>query len=199
MTIEKIAVVRTGLVTARKKKGNIYSETFEYRLLNLRCISDEGLIEKKYLEPFVTSEELKEDYLTQMGDILIRLSSPYTAVIIDREEFCGLVVPSHFAIIRADRKTVLPEYLFWSLWRDKNRITLMQNSSGSTAFGTISAGLIGSLPIKVLPLRDQKILGELYVLGKREQEILQRLAEEKKVYGTLLLNQAYEKIKNNNR
>ena len=199
MTIEKIAVVRTGLVTARKKKGNIYSETFEYRLLNLRCISDEGLIEKKYLEPFVTSEELKEDYLTQMGDILIRLSSPYTAVIIDREEFCGLVVPSHFAIIRADREKALPEYLFWSLWRDKNRITLMQNSSGSTAFGTISAGLIGSLPIKVLPLRDQRILGELYVLGKREQEILQRLAEEKKVYGTLLLNQAYEKIKNNNR
>ena len=199
MNIENIAVVRTGLVTARKKKGNIYSETFEYRLLNLRCISDEGLIEKKYLEPFVTSEELKEDYLTRMGDILIRLSSPYTAVIIDREEFCGLVVPSHFAIIRADREKALPEYVFWSLWRDKNRITLMQNSSGSTAFGTISAGLIGSLPIKVLPLRDQKILGELYVLGKREQEILQRLAEEKKVYGTLLLNQAYEKIKNNNR
>ena len=82
MTIGEIAGVRTGLVTARKKKSVSSARTYEYQLLNLKCIADEGYINKVYIETYETSEELKDNYLTQMGDILVRLSSPYTAVLI---------------------------------------------------------------------------------------------------------------------
>ena len=198
MTIGEIAVVRTGLVTARKKKLVASLQTYEYRLLNLKCIVEEGRIDKSNIESYELSEELKEDYLTRMGDILVRLSVPYTAVLIDQPDLCGIVVPSHFAIIRVDNRYAVPEYVFWSLRRDKNRITMMQNSSGSTAFGTISSGLIASLPITLLPLHEQQIIGDLLRLSEREQELLNKLAEEKKTYSTLLLNQIYDNMKRGN-
>ena len=199
MTINDIAVVRTGLVTARKKKDAASLGTYKYQLLNLRCIANEGYIDKNYIEPYELSEELKDDYLTRMGDILIRLSAPYTAVLINKPELCGIVVPSHFAIIRVDERYALPGYVFWVLRREKNKITMMQNSSGSTAFGTISSGLISSLPITLLPLHEQQIIGELLYLSEREQELLQKLSEEKKTYNTLLLNQIYDNMKRGNK
>ncbi len=198
MTIGEVAVVRTGLVTARKKKDASSLRSFDYRLLNLKCIANEGYIEKAYIEPYELSEELKEGYLTRMGDILIRLSAPYTVVMIDQPDLCGIVIPSHFAIIRVDKRYAVPEYVFWSLRRDKNRITMMQNSSGSTAFGTISSGLIASLSITLLPIQEQKIVGDLMILSEREQELMQMLATEKKKYNTLLLNQIYDNMKRGN-
>ena len=195
MKINDIAVVRTGLVTARKKKNESSLKTYEYRLLNLKCIANEGYIEKTYIEPYELSEELKEDYLTRMGDILVRLSAPYTVVMIDQPDLCRIVVPSHFAIIRVDKRYAVPEYVFWSLRRDKNKIIMMQNSSGSTAFGTISSGLIGSLPITLLPMQEQKMVGNLMILSEREQELMQKLATEKKKYNTMLLNRIYDNMK----
>ena len=198
MTINDISVVRTGLVTARKKKNDSSLKTYEYRLLNLKCIANEGYIEKTYIEPYELSEELKEDYLTRMGDILVRLSAPYTVVMINQSDLCGIVVPSHFAIIRVDKRYAVPEYVFWSLRRDKNKIIMMQNSSGSTAFGTISSGLISSLPITLLPLQEQKMVGNLMILSEREQELMQKLAIEKKKYNALLLNRIYDNMKRGN-
>ena len=198
MTIGEVAVVRTGLVTARKKKDASSLRTFEYRLLNLKCIANEGYIEKAYIEPYELSEELKEGYLTRMGDILIRLSAPYTVVMIDQPDLCGIVVPSHFAIIRVDKRYAVPEYVFWSLRRDKNRITMMQNSSGSSAFGTISSGLIANLNMTFLPMEKQHIIGELMLLSEREQELLAYLTAEKKKYNALILNKIYENMKRGN-
>ena len=198
MTIGEIAVVRTGLVTVREKKKKSSSQTCEYRVLNLKCIAEEGYINKEHIEIEEYPVGLKDDYLTSMGDILVRLSAPYTAVLIDQQDLCGIVVPSHFAIIRVDSRYAVPEYMFWSLRRDKNRITMMQNSSGSTAFGTISSGLIASLPITLLSLHEQQIIGDLLRLSEREQELLNKLAEEKKTYSTLLLNQIYDNMKRGN-
>jgi restriction endonuclease S subunit len=198
MTIGEIAAVRTGLVTARKKRDDSSSHVYEYKLLNLKCIASEGYIDTSYVEPYELSEKLKDEYLTHMGDILVRLSAPYTAVIIDRQELCGIVVPSHFAIIRVDKHRALPEYVFWSLRRDKNKITMMQNSSGSTTFGTISSGLISSLPITLLPIQNQQIIGNLHQLCEREQELLNELEKQKKIYNTLFLNQIYDNMKRGN-
>ena len=56
MTIGEIAVVRTGLVTARKKKDVSSLRIYEYRLLNLKCIANEGYIDESSIEPYELSE-----------------------------------------------------------------------------------------------------------------------------------------------
>jgi len=55
------------------------------------------------------------------------------------------------------------------------------------------------LPITLLPLSEQQILGALMCLSDREQELLDRLSAEKKKYNTILLNQIYDNMKRGNR
>ena len=198
MTIGEIAVIRTGLVTTRTKKTASGSDEYTYEMLNLKCISQDGYIDIAQTEEYRISKPLKDEYFTKNGDILIRLSTPYTPILINKSEWCGLVVPSHFAIIRADQQKVLPEYLFWTLRREKNRIAMIQNSSGSAVLGTIGAGVIASLPITLLPLEQQCTLGKMILLSEKEQELLDRLSTEKKKYNTLLLNIIYDNMKRGN-
>lgn len=195
MTINDIAEIRTGLVMTRKKATGKEDITYKYKALNLKCLADEGCINTNLIDKYESTEELKSEYFTHKGDILVRLSTPYTVVLIGDTSLCGLIVPSHYAIVRVNPKLATPEYLFWSLRRDKNQIRLIQDSSGSTVLGTISSGLIGRLPIKLLPLKDQNAVGHLMILSEREQELLHRLADEKKKYNTLMLKNIYETMK----
>ena len=190
-----VATIRTGVVTARKKRNESSISSYQYQMLNLKCITTEGYINKEYVENYESALPLKLEYLTQMGDILVRLSAPYTAVLIQDQSVCGLVIPSHFAIIRANSRIVLPEYVYWTLGREKINTQIRQNSSGSTAFGTISSGLIANLPIRLLPIEKQRVLGELLKLSEREQELLYRLAEQKEKYNKELINRIYNMIK----
>ena len=194
-TIGEVATIRTGLVTARKKVEQNAIIRYQYKMLNLKCVASDGYINKEYVEDYESALPLKLEYLTQMGDILVRLSAPYTAVLIQDQSVCGLVIPSHFAIIRANPRIVLPEYVYWTLGREKINTQIRQNSSGSTAFGTISSGLIANLPIRLLPIEKQRVLGELLKLSEREQELLHRLAEQKEKYNKELIYKIYNTIK----
>ncbi len=194
MRLDEVASVRTGAVTGRKKADGSNDPAFHYRMLNLRCLVAEGYLDLNYIEDYFAKEEIKPELFTRKGDVLIRLSFPYTAVLID-DITCGFVVPSHFAIVRADSKKVLPEYILWFLRRESTYQQILQNSSGSTAFGTISSGFIGSMNIRILPLKKQQVLGQLLVLSDREQELLYRLAKEKLIYNKETLNAIYDRFK----
>lgn len=194
-TIGEVATIRTGIVAARKKVEQNAIIRYQYKMLNLKCVASEGYINKEYIEDYESSLPLKLDCLTQMGDILVRLSAPYTAILIKEQDLCGLVIPSHFAIIRVNRRIVLPEYVYWTLGREKINTQIRQNSSGSTAFGTISSGLIANLPIRLLPIEKQRVLGELLKLSEREQELLHRLAEQKEKYNKELIYKIYNTVK----
>lgn len=194
MYLEKIASIRTGLVTARKKakdQANVYT----YKMLNLKCINESGYIDEAYIEEYSTGYPLKYEYLTHMGDILIRLSAPYTALLINSEKNCNLVIPSHLAIIRVNEQIVLPEYVLWILKKDDVKQKILKNNSGSSAFGTIRSGFFGNLQIPSIPIQKQEAIGRLLMLSQKEQYLLHLLAEEKRKYTKLILNQVYDVAK----
>ena len=197
MRLDEVATVRTGAVTGRKKAEEGTQSSISYKMLNLKCVAAEGYIDLAFTEVYQAKEKLKPELFARNGDVLVRLSFPYTSVLID-DTSCGFVVPSHFAIIRADRKKVLPEYILWFLRRESTNQQILQNSSGSTAFGTISSGFIGSLEIRVLPLEKQRVLGQLLALSNKEQGLLYRLAKEKAIFNKELLNIIYDKFKGEN-
>lgn len=197
MRLEDVVSIRTGAVSVRKKPKEGTIPSHYYKALNLKCLTEEGNIDINHADEYPTKEKLKPELLTQKGDVLIRLSFPYTSVLID-EKTCGLFVPSHFAILRANYQTVLPEYILWFLRRESTYQQILQNSSGSTAFGTISSGFIGSLNIRVLPIKKQKALGQLLLLSNREQELFNLLAKEKAILHRETLNRIYDKFKGEN-
>lgn len=179
MKLNELATIKTGLVMARKQAKQPCNEVLWYKQLNLRSIHPDGYIERTYVEDFGAKETLPAEYLTQSGDIVVRLTTPYTAVLID-EEWKGVVVPSHFVIIRPDNR-LLPEYLYWLLNTKKIREKLTQNVS-SIMIGTIKPKSYACLDIEILSLEQQQRIARLNLLAKKELDLLERLKEQKKLY-----------------
>ena len=198
MILEDVAAIRTGVVTTRKKAGEKDSVIYEYGLLNLKCAATAGYLDLQYIETLGTVEPLKHEYFTQMDDILVRLSTPYTVIMITKEDWCGYLVPSHFAIIRVNKEVASPEYILWLLKRKSTKQKILQNISGTGAFGTINSKFFNSLPVRDLPLNKQRIIGQLQILSEKEQEILHKLAAQKEIYNRLLVDKIYDSVKRGN-
>ena len=195
MLLEDVATIRTGVVTTRKKAGEKAPIKHKYKLLNLKCAASGGYLELRCAEILGTVEPLKAEYFTQMDDILVRLSAPYTTIMITREEWCGYLVPSHFAIIRVDKTQILPEYILWLLKRESTKQKILQNISGSGAFGTINSKFFSTLTVRNFPLNKQRIIGQMQILSEKEQELLYRLTEQKEIYNKLLVDKIYDSVK----
>ena len=76
----------------------------EGKILVPKAIND-GLIDHSLLQKVKLNREVKEKFYTKMGDVIMKLSTPYDSCTIDREEDEGLIVPSFSVIIRGiDRK-----------------------------------------------------------------------------------------------
>ncbi|MDR0490300.1 MAG: restriction endonuclease subunit S, partial [Oscillospiraceae bacterium] len=109
MRLGDSAKIRTGLVLSRKE-AKAKSGPRQYAALTLKAVTDRGEIYRESVEPYNAAESLKQDYLTRKGDVLLRLSAPYTAALIT-EENEGLLISSHFAIIRVSYRKLDPYYL----------------------------------------------------------------------------------------
>jgi restriction endonuclease S subunit len=192
MKLGEYSTVRTGLVFSRKqapknKKSHIY------RALNLRNITENGYVLTDGVEDYQAVEPLKDEYFTHDGDVLLRLSAPYTSALITEKE-SGLLVPSHFAIIRVNRK-VIPAYLHW--WLMSNRKLFYKVASGTSMMGTISSGYVSDMEFELLPLKLQKQISELLILANNEQRLLMLLTEKKKKLVNSVLTDLINKNKEN--
>ena len=191
MKLQDLASVRSGLVLSRKQAKE--PSEYRYPLINLRCIQQEGTIQLKEADIYEAKEPLKEEYLSQSGDIIVRLTAPYTAVLID-ETTSGMVVSSNFVVIRAEDKSLLPEYLFWLLNTEKIKRKIYENAT-SNMLGAVKARFLADFELVLLSEEDQCKISQFNLLAKRERQLLRMLAEEKEKYYAGVLNQAYKRAK----
>lgn len=198
MFLEDVAAIRTGVVTTRKKVGEKDPIIHKYKMLNLKCASAAGYLDLQYAEELPTMEQLKPEYFTQIGDIIVRLSTPYTTIMITREDWCGYLIPSHFAIIRVNKDKASPEYVLWLLKRKSTLQKILQNISGNGIFGTINSKFFNSLPIQDIPIQKQKIIGQMQILSEKEQVLLHKLAAQKEIYNKLLVEKIYNSVREGN-
>ncbi len=188
-----MATISTGLVTARKQDRMPGKDSLKYKMLNLKAVNDEGYIEDTLLEDFWAKERLKSGYLTQAGDIVVRLTTPFTAVLIDKEH-TGFIIPSHFVVIRTDSRQILPEYLNWFLNENRVRQELHQNLS-STMIGTVKPKVYACLEIDLITLEEQKKIAELYKLSKKELRLLEQMRVQKELYYKEAICRIQEKMR----
>lgn len=183
MKLNEIASVRTGLVLSRKESKNS-NDGYEYRQLNLKSVSDNA-IDLEHTIRFYATEELPNNYLTQTGDVIVKTSDPYTAVYI-KEEYAGLVIPSHFVIIRVDENVVLPKFIAWYLNKEQIKKDFRMSCTGTLK--QIKPSTIAETEIKLPTLERQKQVVELFDISQSEIELLERLLEQKKTYYKALIN-----------
>lgn len=176
----EIARVQTGLVLIRKKAAIEYEMKARYRLLSLKNIREDGMIDNDSFEDFISNEDLDQHYFTKAGDVLMRLNKPFTAVYID-QEYAGLLVPSYFAIIKVDQTKALPEYVAWYLNTTTVKRELERTQAGSRIPVT-NQGAIRKIPISLLPIAKQQALVELYRRHQREKMLYEQLIREKELF-----------------
>lgn len=191
MNLGTVAAIRSGLVLSRKLSREISS--YRYTLLNLRAIHPDGYILPDSLEVFYATELLRQEYLTQQGDIIIRLSLPYTAILIDTD-MTGMVVSSNFAIIRLNQKYMLPEYLLWLLNTPDIKRKIYENSS-SNMLSAVRPTFFAELEVLLLPLADQEKIAKLNLLAKQEIQLLKKLADEKERYYVAVIEHAQKNMR----
>lgn len=189
--LKDISVIRSGLVLSRKdaKKPTEYA----YDLVALKSISDEEWIIKNQLDRFFATERLSLEYLTHKGDILIRMSKPYTAVLID-ENTENLLFSSNFTIIRCNTDKIVPEYLCWLL-NSKGIMEDIQKNNAGNMLGAIRSQFYADLTIEPVPIEKQKAIGALYILGRKEYELRMRLAAEYRKLNEMTITQIQRKIR----
>ena len=191
MKLGTVATIRSGLVLSRKLSREL--SPFRYPLLNLRAIHPDGYILPGSLEVFYATEPLRQEYLTQQGDIIIRLSIPYTAILIDAN-MVGMVVSSNFAIIRLNQDYMLPEYLLWLLNTPDIQKKIYESSS-SNMLSAVRPTFFAELEILPLTLSGQEKIAKLYLLAKRETRLLKKLADEKERYYAAVINHAQKNMR----
>ena len=191
MKLGEIASVRSGLVLSRKLARE--NPVQRYRLLNLRSITPEGYIDLKEADVFDAKETLPREYLSQVGDIVIRLSAPYTAVLID-EESEGMVVSSNFVIVRTDPQELLPEFLYWLLNTSEVKHRMFENSS-SNMLGAVKPKFFADYEITPLPISEQQRIAAIYSLAKKESRLIQQLVKAKEKYYEIILRNTYNEFK----
>ena len=190
MKLGELATVRSGLVLSRKQARKGAPVKMRYPLLSFRAIHPNGYIDMEQLDGFDAAEQLSPEYLTQVGDVIIRLTSPYTAVLIDEAS----AVSSNFVIIRVDRSRLLPGYLVWLINTPKIRKAIYENTS-SNMLGAINARFFSEFEIPPLSILQQQKIAELHLLAKKETALLRRLSEEKERYYDLLIRNVHSTMK----
>lgn len=194
MKLGEIASVRSGLVLSRKLARENPAQ--RYRLLNLRSITPEGYIDMNETDVFDAKEPLPREYLSQVGDIVIRLSAPYTAVLID-EESEDMVVSSNFVIVRTDPQELLPEFLYWLLNTSEVKHRMFENSS-SNMLGAVKPKFFADYEITPLPIPEQQKIAAINALAKAESKLLRQLANAKEQYYEAILRNTFNEIKRSN-
>lgn len=185
MQLKEMATIRSGLVLSRKFSRE--PTKFKYQSLNLRCITKRGHIDNKLLDVYYAKERLGAEYLTQKGDIIIRLSSPYTAILIERETE-GLVISSNFVIIRVDEEQLSQGYLHWLINTPKVKRKIFENTT-SNMLGAVKPKFFAEFEIDMISLEQQQKIAILNQLAQQECQLLWKLAEEKEKYYALIINE----------
>lgn len=190
MQLGSVAIVRSGLVLARKQSKSI--SQFRYPLLNLRSVSSQGYVDLSTIEIFDAIEVLGSEYLTQKGDIIIRLSTPYTAILIEKET-SNMVISSNFAVIRVDQRHLLPEYLFWLLNTILVKRQIFENTS-SNMLGAIKPSFFSEFEFVLPPIDKQRLVSTLNQLARRESQLLNELATEKCKYYRSIIDTVHNEM-----
>lgn len=175
MKLREIANIYIGLVVSRLPKCEVGEAGNSYSYFTLSSAEHDQMVDKTKLKDLVTAYDIDEKFLSKKGDIIIGLSSPHSLAYIDHESL-GIIVPSQFALIRADSNKVLPEYLIAYLAGDEMRYQVESMAKG-TVVKTIDLSRLCDLPIRLPPLIKQQKIARLHAMIKEENQLNYRYAK----------------------
>ena len=156
-----IADVERGEAVLDPQRKTIVAKTVSEGL-----IDEEGVVVNDYKTTF------DDKKLTHEGDIVVKLSAPYNAVIIDKEHE-GMLVSSFCSIIR-NVNEIDKRYLVAFLNSDVAQ-TQLKNSVVGTVMSILSNGKLGDLLIPVPAREKQEEIGSYFEKTVKNRILLAKI------------------------
>ena len=170
LKVKECATINSGLVLSRKTAIHDNDVVKTYKQINLKSFNKNGYLDTDELETFRAKEIISKEYITQCGDIVIRLTDPFTAIYISKG-YEGLIVSSNFTIVRC-QCNVDAEFLSYYLNSDNIKKTLLSNIQGSI-MKNINMSAIGEIEIPNISLSRQKTYAKLIRAENKKIKIME--------------------------
>lgn len=172
---ERVSTIIGGQImtrlTAKEESGDLVIE--ERRVMIPKCILSDGTIDIDGLPIEKLKSIADEKKITKLGDIVIKLSTPYDSAIIT-EDAVGCLVPSFCAIIRCNK--ISKEYLqaFLSTAGCKNQL---KNQVAGSVMTILSVGKLGNVDVPNVDAVTQNEIGRRYIKTQEKMATLKRIIE----------------------
>lgn len=184
-----ISSITTGQVIKRKEARPGDVDAIQYRILTLKSFDEDGFLVKEELDTFKAFEEIESKYITSKGDIVVRLSMPFTTITIDKESE-GILIPSLFVVIRINCNDILPSYLSLYLNSNKMKKQYIREARGS-AIQILKTSAFKEFEIMIPDMSIQEQAVTLNELMVREKRLLQLLIEENNKRNQIILEKIF--------
>lgn len=188
MKLEEIAEVMVGILA--KRENNEKGEN-SYLLFSLKDYES-----KQEYEELKTNRDLS-NRLAKRGDLLFRLIYPNKIIYVN-DEIAGMLVPSQFCIIRAEKSRINPNFLKWYLESKVAKNDLEKNITGSI-IKSMSITNLKTLEIPDITMKAQEDISRLIALWEEEKDISKKIFEEKEKLYDLYIMKMMEEGKKNGR
>ena len=191
LQIKEFADSVSGLVLSRREAPAGSQGALEYRLITLASIAANGTLDTKEVGYFYASKPIATAmHLTQPWDVVVRLTPPYTAALVEPSQ-AGFVVPSNCVLVRIRDGRVAPKFLWYALNSESVRRSWERNASGSV-LTTIRPTQIAALELEIPTLEKQVKIVEFVAAAREECSSLRALADEKEKYYAALVEKKLE-------
>lgn len=180
MKLKDIANINIGLTYSRNRLES--NSPFSYKLLTLKSICDNSIINEKYTENFKSNKKIDEKFLTKKGDLVIKLSYPINVIYI-KEEYENLLIPLYFAIIRCNSKKINNKFLYTFL-KNYNYSSLLL--TGRITF--LKTSSLNDIEIPDFSIDKQLKIAKIYELMEKENLIQKDLIEKKELRNKIIIN-----------
>lgn len=186
MKLKEIADIRTGLVLSRKKATLSADVKIDYKQITLKSFSNTTSLTLDYIDNFASTKEIADTYLSCVGDVVVRLREPITAVYID-ESAKNMVIPSLMAIVRVESSMMYGEFLAYYINSTTSQQMLEKEIKGTT-IAAIKTKDLEELEVVLPSLEDQKKVVAFMKLSQNEMELLDKLKKEKQQFSHAVLD-----------
>lgn len=132
-----------------------------------------GKIEHEELYEVEYKTEFDEKKLTKEGDIVVKLSSPYDAALVGKDDE-GLLITSFCIIIRNNGKNVHSEYIA-AFCNSGVYLRQVMNMVSGASVPMLTIGKIKEAKINLISMEEQEQVARFYRNLREKEEVMEKI------------------------
>lgn len=161
-TLGEVAEVMAGM-TGFGTVGN-----YCYRVVQPNSFSDTGIMDT--VEQQKRSDEISDKQRLAIGDILVKRLNPSFVHVVALESV-GMVASQNLLVVRPS--TEIDPYYLGYLLEQKEVLGQVEHVTGSAAaIKAISVKKLAAITIPIIPIAEQRKVGQIWKLSRKRKELL---------------------------